>query len=308
MKRLVYNAIHSLIHNPKHFVAAILHRVGGRLPDKTYIKWVYYLECGHRLNLDNPLRFNEKLNWLKLYYHNPQWTQMVDKYAVKELVSARVGSEFVVPSLGVWDIAEDIEWDKLPDRFVLKTNHDSGNNGVFICKDKSKIDKAKWTKNINASLGRDTSIPGREWPYKDVKRCVFAEEYLEDTSGELRDYKFFCFNGVVKYLYIATERQSGNLKFNFFDDNFNPLDIEQAHPRSDKPIVKPKAFEQMKEIAAKLSNGLPEVRVDLYEVSGKIYFGEFTFFSLCGTATFHPDEWDFVWGEQIQLPHANRNV
>lgn len=307
MKRPVYNAIHSLIHNPKHFVAAILRRVGGFLPDETYVKWVYYLECGHRLNLDNPKRFNEKINWLKLYYRDPLWTTMVDKYRVKELVDEWLGGQYVVPNLGVWERAEDIEWDKLPDMFVLKTNHDSGNNGVFICKDKSKINKAKWIKRINASLGRDTSISGREWPYKDVKRCVFAEDYLEDASGELRDYKFFCFDGVVKYLYIATERQSGDLKFNFFDADFKPLDLEQAHPRSDKPIEKPEAYEQMKEIAAKLSKGLPEVRVDLYEVNGKIYFGEFTFFSLGGTAKFRPDEWDFVWGEQIRLPEANYN-
>ena len=305
MKRPLYNAIHSLFYNPKHFIAAILHRIGGSLPDKTYIKWVYYLECGHQLNLENPQRFNEKLNWLKLYYRDPLWTQMVDKYAVKELVRERVGNEYVVPCFGVWDRAEDIEWDKLPDKFVLKTNHDSGNNGVFICKDKSKIDKAKWTKRINTSLRRDTSISCREWPYKFVKRCVFAEEYLEDATGELRDYKFFCFDGKVMYLYVATERQSGNLKFNYFDADFQPLDLWQAHPRSDKPIEKPTTFEQMKELAAKLSKGLPEVRVDLYEVNGKIYFGEFTFFSLEGTATFHPDKWDYIWGEQIVLPKAN---
>ena len=306
MKRPLYNAIHSLFHNPKHFIAAILYRIGGFLPDKTYLSWIYYLECGHRLNWTHPQRYNEKLLWLKLFYRDPLWTHMVDKYRVKELVSERVGDEYVVPCLGVWDRAEDIEWDKLPNRFVLKTNHDSGNNGVFICRDKAKIDKVKWTKQINASLRRDTSIPGREWVYKDVKRCVLAEEYLEDATGELRDYKFFCFDGVVKYLFIATERQSGGeVKFNYFDAAFNDLGIVQTHPMSDKKIEKPKMFEQMKELAAKLSKGLPEVRVDLYEVDGKIYFGEYTFFHHDGIVPFHPDKWDFVWGNDIVLPKRN---
>lgn len=306
MKRPFYNAIHSLFFRPKHFIAALLYRLGGCLPDKTYLSWIYRLECGHRLNLDKPERYNEKLQWLKLYYRNPLWTLMVDKYRVKELVSERVGSECVVPCLGVWEKADDIEWDNLPNQFVLKTNHDSGNNGVFICKDKSKIDKEKWTKKINASLQRDTSMPGREWPYKDVKRCVFAEEYLEDASGELRDYKFFCFDGEVKYLFIATERQSGGeVKFNYYDADFKDLGIVQQHPMSDKKIEKPKLFEKMKELAAKLSKGLPEVRVDLYEVDGKIYFGEYTFFHHGGMVPFHPDKWDFVWGENIRLPKAN---
>lgn len=308
MKRPLYNAIHSLFFNPKHFVAALIYRFGGCLPDKIYILWMYYLECGHSLNLNNPRRYNEKLQWLKLYYRDPLWTKMVDKCAVKEFVSERVSDKYVVPCLGVWERAEDIEWDKLPNQFVLKTNHDSGNNGVFICRDKSKINKEKWIKKINASLKRDTSIPGREWPYKDVERCVFAEEYLEDATGELRDYKFFCFDGLVKYLFIATERQSGGeVKFNYFDADFNDLGIVQHHPMSDKRIEKPRMFDQMKELAAVLSKGLPEVRVDLYEVNGKIYFGEFTFFHHGGVVPFHPDKWDFIWGENIVLPAKNFN-
>lgn len=314
MKRPVYNAIHSLFHNPRHFTAALICRFGSRLSDKTYLRWMYYLECGHSLNLDNPQRYNEKLQWLKLNYHNPLWTQMVDKYRVKELVSERIGDKYVVPCLGVWKRAEDIEWDKLPNQFVLKTNHDSGNNGVFIVRDKSQINhtaqadrkKSQMIRRINASLCRDTSIPGREWPYKNVERCVFAEQYLEDATGELRDYKFFCFDGKVKYLFIATERQSGGeVKFNYFDADFHDLGIVQHHPMSDKKIEKPVAFEQMKELAAKLSVGLPEVRVDLYEVNGRIYFGEYTFFHHGGMVPFHPDKWDFIFGANIQLPPKN---
>ena len=308
MKKPIYNAIYSLIHNPRHFVAAILYRVGGCIPDKIYLKWIYYLETGKHLNLEDPLRYNEKLIWLKIFYRDPLWTKLVDKYAVKELVSERVGEQYVALIYGKWDNAEDIEWDSLPNQFVLKTNHDSGNNGVFICRDKAKVDKAKWIKRINQSLSKDTSKAGREWPYKNVKRCVFAEQYLEDATGELRDYKFFCFGGEVKYLFIATERQSGGeVKFDYFDADFNHLDLVQKHPMSGKKIEKPKMFEQMKELAAKLSKGLPEVRVDLYEVDGKIYFGEYTFFHHDAIVPFHPDKWDFIWGEQIVLPKANYN-
>lgn len=306
MKRPFYNAIHSLFHNPKHFIAALLYRFGKCIPDETYLRWIYYLKTGNRLNVSNPQRYNEKLIWLKLYYRDPMWTIMVDKYGVKQLVSERVGSEYVVPVLGRWNRAEEIEWDKLPNRFVLKTNHDSGNNGVFIIKDKSKIGREKLVRKINASLLRDTSVSGREWPYRDLKRCVFAEQYLEDTTGELRDYKFFCFDGEVKYLFIATERQSGGeVKFDYFDADFNHLDLVQKHPMSGKNIEKPAMFGQMKEIAAKLSKGLQEVRIDLYEVDGRIYFGEYTFFHHDAVVPFHPDKWDFIWGEHIHLPEAN---
>lgn len=306
MKRPLYNAIHSLLFDQKHFLAALLGRFGGWLPDETYIRWDYYLNHSRSINLTNPQRYTEKLQWLKLYYRDPLWTQMVDKYAVKALVSGRVGAEHVAPVYGRWERAQDIDWGKLPARFVLKTNHDSGNNGVFIVKDKSQINKHQLIRRINQSLKRDTSRAGREWPYRDVPRCVFAEQYLEDATGELRDYKFFCFDGEVKYLFIATERQSGGeVKFDYFDADFNHLDIVQRHPMSGKKIEKPAMFDQMKDLAAKLSIGLPEVRVDLYEVDGRIYFGEYTFFHHGGIAPFHPDKWDFIWGEEIHLPERN---
>lgn len=306
MKRPLYNAIYSLFFNPKHFVAATLYRIGGFIPDKLYLEWIYYLECGHRINWDNPQRYNEKLQWIKLFDHNPLYTELADKYAVKKIVSEKVGEEYVAKCLGVWDRAEDIDWDKLPDRFVLKTAHDGGNNGVFIVRDKAKANKSKIIRGVNKSLHRNTFVLGREWPYKDIPRRVFAEEYLEDANGELRDYKFFCFDGKVKYLFIATERQSGGeVKFNYFDADFNDLGIVQQHPMSDKPIAKPNVFEKMKEVAAKLSEGIPAVRVDLYEVNGQIYFGEYTFFHHGGVVPFHPDEWDFVWGNDIVLPQAN---
>ena len=306
MKRPFYNAIHSLIFNPKHFAAAILYRIGGFLPDKTYLKWIYYLETGKRLNLEKPQRYNEKLQWIKLYDHNPLYTILADKYKVKQVVSEMIGAEYVAKCYGVWDMAEDIEWEKLPNQFVLKTTHDGGNNGVFIVRDKSQINTSQMIRRINASLRRNTYILGREWPYKNIPKRVFAEEYLEDESGELRDYKFFCFDGEVKYLFIATERQSGGeVKFNYFDADFNDLGIVQHHPMSNKLIAKPNCFEQMKTLAATLSKGIPAVRVDLYEVNGKIYFGEYTFFHHGGMVPFHPDKWDLIWGENIILPTKN---
>ena len=306
MKRPFYNAIHSLFHNPRHFLAAILFRTGGCLPDELYLKWIYYLETGNKLNLDNPQRYNEKLQWIKLFDHNPLYTILADKYKVKEVVSEKIGVEHVAKCYGVWDKAEDIEWEKLPNQFVLKTTHDGGNNGVFIVKDKSIVDKTKLCRNINKSLHRDVFLLGREWPYKDIPKRVFAEEYLEDATGELRDYKFFCFDGVVKYLFIATERQSGGeVKFDYFDADFNHLNIVQFHPMSNRVIVKPETFERMKEIASTLSKGIPAVRVDLYEVKGEVFFGEYTFFHHGGFTNFHPDKWDFIWGEEIHLPEAN---
>lgn len=306
MKRPFYNAIYSLFHNPRHFLAAILFRTGGCLPDELYLKWIYYLETGNKLNLENPQRYNEKLQWIKLYDRNPLYTILADKYKVKEVVSEKIGAEHVAKCYGVWDKAEDIEWEKLPNQFVLKTTHDGGNNGVFIVKDKSIVDKTKLCRNINKSLHRDVFLLGREWPYKDIPKRVFAEEYLEDATGELRDYKFFCFDGEVKYLFIATERQTGGeVKFDYFDADFNHLDIVQHHPMSSKKIEKPAMFEQMKELAAKLSKGIPAVRVDMYEVNDRIYFGEYTFFHHGGMVPFHPDKWDIIWGEQIHLPEAN---
>lgn len=303
MKRPFYNAIYSLFHNPRHFVAAILYRVGGFLSDEVYLKWIYYFETGHKLDLKNPKRYNEKLQWIKLYDHNPLYTILADKYKVKEVVSNLIGEEHVAKCYGVWDRAEDIEWDKLPNQFVLKTTHDGGNNGVFIVKDKSEIDKRQLINAINKSLHRDVFLLGREWPYKDIPKRVFAEEYLEDATGELRDYKFFCFDGEVKYLFIATERQSGGeVKFNYFDADFNDLGIVQHHPMSDKKIDKPETFEEMKRVAAALSKGIPAIRVDLYEVNGKVYFGEYTFSHHGGFTNFHPDKWDFIWGDMIKVP------
>ena len=273
-----------------------------RLSDERFLRMIYFIKFHKWLNLKDPQTYNEKLQWLKLNDRRPEYTTMVDKYAVKDYVAGIIGEKYIIPTIGVWNSPEEIEWDKLPEQFVLKTNHDGGNFGVVVCKDKSTFDKAKAIRRLKASLERNVFKYGREWPYKNVKRKVFAEQYLEDESAkDLPDYKFFCFDGEVKALFIGTERQSGDVKFDYFDADFNHLDIIQHHPMSGKTIPKPSNFEEMKKIAQLLSKGIPHVRVDLYNVNGKIYFGEMTFYHHGGMVPFHPEHWDKDFGDWIKL-------
>ena len=272
--------------------------------DELYLRIYYRLSLRKKLNLDNPLEYNEKLQWLKLYDRRPEYVQMVDKYLVKDYVAKLIGDKYVIPTIGVWNSPKEIDWDKLPKQFVLKTNHDGGGNGIVVCKDKVLLDRRKALKELNHSFNRNVYLIGREWPYKKVERVVFAEQYMEDEkTKELRDYKFFCFDGKVKALFVATGRsQYEKARFDFFDEDFNRLQITQGHPLSDKPIEKPESFELMKQIASKLSAGIPHVRVDFYEVNGHPYFGEFTFFHSGGTGNFQPEKWNRIFGDWIILP------
>lgn len=266
------------------------------------VSQVFKERMGYELNLENPQTYNEKLQWMKLYYHNPLYTTLVDKYAVKQYVEERIGKEFLIPTIGVWDRFDDIDFEKLPQKFVLKCTHDSG--GLVICKDKSKLDIQKARETITKCLKHNFYYSGFEWPYKNVKPRIIAEQYMEDTkTKELRDYKFFCFDGVVKYLFIATDRQNREEPyFDFFDADFNYLDMRQGHPNAPNLPEKPFCFEEMKTLAAKLSAGMPHVRVDFYEVDGRVYFGEFTFFHHGGWTPFDPEEWDLTFGKEITLP------
>ena len=270
--------------------------------DKKYIQFLWKYRMNYPLNLDNPQTYNEKLQWLKLYNQNPSYTTMVDKYLVKDYVANIIGEEYIIPTLGVYESVEDIEFDTLPNQFVLKCTHDSG--GLVICKDKSKLDILQARKKIRKSLNTDFYLLAREWPYKNVQRRVLAEQYMEDkVTQELRDYKFFCFNGKPEFLFIATGRQfQKEPYFDFFDMDFNHLPFKHGHPNS--PILpdKPKNFELMKQLSEKLSQGFAHLRVDLYEINGKVYFGELTFFHHSGMVPFEPQEWDFKYGELIKLP------
>ena len=267
------------------------------------IKLRYLRKMGKWLDLDNPVTFNEKLQWLKAYDLNPYYTDIVDKQKVKEIISEKIGEEHIIPTIAIYERPEDIKWEDLPDRFVLKCTHDSG--GIVVCQDKKSIDKAAALKKLTKHYNRNYYYNKREWPYKNIKPRIIAEQYMEDREGEgeLKDYKFFCFNGVPKMLFIASDRHKKvETKFDFFDMDFNHLDIRQGHPNSEILPEKPETFEQMKEMAAKLSEGFPHVRVDLYEINGKIYFGELTLYHYSGTVPFDPVKWDTTMGEWITLP------
>lgn len=272
------------------------------MSDEAFLKKQYKNIFGISLNLDNPQTFNEKLQWLKLYNRKPEYTMMVDKYKVREYIAQTLGEEYLIPLIGVWDDPDEIDFDALPDQFVLKCNHNSG-LGMCICKDKSKLDIPKVKAELRKGLKQDYYLPGREWPYKNVPRKVICEKYMTDNDdgSELTDYKFFCFNGVPKFMYISKDN-SENATTDFFDMEFNHLEMRMKDPNSNVIPSKPDLFDEMKAIAEKLSKGIPFVRVDLYVISGGIYFGELTFFHNAGFCSIHPDHWGKTLGDWIKLP------
>lgn len=271
------------------------------LPDEVYIQLNYFAHFKKFCNLKNPKTYNEKLNWLKLHDRNPLYTTLVDKFEVKEYVSKIIGEGYVIPTLGVWEHFDDIDFAKLPDQFVLKCTHDS--EGLVIVKDKHNFDKTAAKEKLEKSLGQNFYYIGREWPYKNVKPRIIAEQYMEDhRDKELRDYKFFCFNGEPKLMYVASGRSSNHTKFDYFDMQFNHVDLQQKYPNSDNPLRKPDSFEDMIRLAKMLSHAFSHVRVDFYEVDGRLYFGELTFYHLSGFIPFRPSKWDDIFGEWLQLP------
>ena len=273
------------------------------MSDKTFLRIFYYGHFRKSLNLNNPETYNEKLQWLKLFDRREIYSVMVDKYEAKGFISSIIGEQYVIPTIGVWDTFDEIDFDSLPMQFVLKCTHDCG--GLIICKDKNDLDLDLARKKINKCLKTNYYYKGREWPYKNVKPRIIAETYMENSeTNDLRDYKFFCFDGEPKYLFIATERQSEteDTKFDFFDMNYEHLDIRNGHPNASVPPKKPECFEEMKRLAANLSKGIPQIRVDFYEVDGRVYVGELTLFHWSGAVPFEPEEWDYKFGELINLP------
>ena len=275
------------------------------LPDDKYLKYRFKVQLGRELDLENPKTYDEKLQWLKIYDRNPKYIQMVDKYEVKKYISDTIGKEYVIPTIGIYDSYDDINFDELPNQFVMKCTHDSGS--VVLCKDKKKFDIEENRKKINKALSVNYYYSGREWPYKDVKPRILIEKYMEDKKDkELRDYKFYCFDGYVKALLLATNRLNKNaeLNFDYFDSDFNHLNLtNHFHPNNKKVPHKPKKFDEMVKLASKLSKGIPHVRVDFYEANGHIYFGELTLFDQSGFLQIHPDDWEMEWGDLIKLPN-----
>lgn len=302
---MMMGRIKRILNNPEGYIRYYLLRMPF-LPDIIRIKLMWEKWMDYPLNLKNPTTYNEKLQWMKLYDRNPLYTRLVDKYAVKDYVKGIIGEQYIIPTLAVWDNVEDIDITQLPDQFVLKTTHDSG--GVCICSDKNSFNFEAAKEKLIRSLHFDYYKLAAEWPYKNVPRRIIAEEYLEDDNyHELRDYKFFCFSGEVKALFIATERQHRTEPyFDFFDRDFNHLDIIQGHPQAPVPPEKPINYELMIELAEELSKDFSQLRVDFYEVNGKVYFGELTFFHHSGMVPFEPQKWDYIFGEWLKLPKTKR--
>ncbi len=289
------------------FGLAILSHFGTWLPDSLYLKIMFRLEMGYKLNLEEPHTFNEKLQWLKLYNRNPKYTQMVDKFEAKTVAENILGNDYIIPTLGVWDRFEDIDFSSLPDRFVLKTTNGGGGGGVIICRDKNKLNLPSVAEQLNSSLKENIYQQFKEWPYKNVIPRILAEKFMVDESGELRDYKFYCFNGEPKVFLVASERFSGHRTyFDYFDMEGNHLPFTQGGMNNPITPTIPSTFEKMKQVAMKLSHGLPHVRIDLYSVDEKVYFGEFTFFDSSGFEKFTPWEWDGIFGNWLKLPTSSK--
>lgn len=286
-----------IIKNIKAYLEQSVFRV---LNDETYLKLYYRFFIGRKLDLDYPKGYNEKLQWLKLHDRNPEYVQLVDKYKAKQIAAEIIGEQYIAPVIaGPWNSVEEIEIGDLPNKFVLKTSHDSG--GVVICEDKQSFDWKKAKKKLKKALKYNYYYVGREWPYKNIVPCIFAEQYLEcqDTGG-LVDYKFMCFDGTPKLMFTVTERTSG-IKVDFFDMDFKHLPIVRHYPNSVNEIKKPEHFELMKELSRKLAKDFPHVRIDFYEVGGRIFFGEWTFYPGNGLEEFSSYEEDLKIGEMITV-------
>lgn len=296
--------ISNYVKNPKKIILLFMSKgLFNFLDDTTYLKLQFYLKMGQRLNLQSPQTYNEKIQWLKLYDRKKIYTTMVDKYEAKKYVANLIGENYIIPTIGIYNYFEEIDFDTLPNQFVIKCTHDSG--GLIICRDKTKLNINEVQKTINHYLNRNYYNSGREWPYKDVKPRIIIEQYMEDKhSKSLKDFKFYCFNGEPKYLYVSEGLENHKTaRMEFFDMGFNsaPFAREDYKTFESKP-KKPIHFEKMKELSRILSKGIPFLRVDFYEINGVIYFGELTFSPCSGYMKVHPKEYDKILGDMLILP------
>lgn len=300
------------LHSPDKLLLVVLVRIAPIMPDKLYLKWLFRLKMGYRLNLDNPKTFSEKIQWLKLYNRKPEYTQMVDKFAVKEYVAKIIGEEYIIPTIGVWDKFEDIDFDALPNQFVLKTTHGGGGGGVVICKDKSKFDVQAAKIKLNKSLKQCIYKSLKEWPYKNVPKKIIAEKYITDQEYEdLIDYKFYCFNGEPRYCQVIRDRNTIET-IDFYDMEWNHMPFVGLNPviknnttpiikNGQTPVQKPIHLDEMIEISRNLSAKIPFLRVDLYVIQDRIYFGEMTFYPASGLGEFTPSKWNVELGTLLDL-------
>ena len=281
---------------------SVLYRIANILiPDGLYTRLKFKRNHHRWPDLKPPKTFDEKLCWLKLHYRKPIMSKMVDKADVKKYVTDLIGEEYVIPTYGIWSRVEDIDFDALPDKFVMKGTHDSGR--VIVCTDKSKLDREESRRQMQTSLKRDFYAITREWPYKHVAHRIIAEKYLQQADGGLSDYKFYCFDGYVDCVMVCIDRHLGDTKFYFFDKDWNFLRLNKRGKAAPEGFTLPcpKNIDKMFEIASTLSKGHPFVRVDLYNVDGKIYFGELTFFPNGGVDPNRLPETDLRWGKLVKL-------
>lgn len=301
----MFNRLVNYWKNPKVLGNVIMYRTARLWPHDLYLKILYRILVGKKLNLKNPQTLGDKLNWLKLYYHKKVFTTMVDKYEVKQFVRERIGDKYVVPCYGVWDSPDSIEWDKLPEKFVLKCTHDSGS--FIVCKDKKTFDKEAAIRKLKKCQTKEYYWGTREWPYKNVKRRVIAEQYIDGLGkDDSIEYKVTCMNGEVKFVTVCKgpAHQALELRKN---DHFTPkewkrLDWWTFYEPSRTDYERPVFMDEMVELCEKLAKDVPYLRVDWYVTDGKIYFGEMTFYTWAGFLVFNPDNWDSILGSWMTLP------
>lgn len=294
--------IEKFIRNPLLLFESLGHRgLFNWMNDDMYLKILFRIRLGRQLDLNKPQAFNDKLQWIKIYDRNADYTDLVDKYKVKNIISKKIGSEYIIPTLGVWEKFEDIDFNRLPNQFVLKCTHDSG--GLVICKDKAKLDIEKTKRKITKCLKHNFYYGGREWPYKNVRPRIIAEKYMQDKeSADLTDYKLMVFNGVVKCIFTCTKRYSEKgTHVTFFDTEWNRLPFGRHYPIDNDEIKKPETLATMIELAEKIAEDLKFARIDFYEINQHPYFGEVTFFPGDGFEEFYPEEWDYIIGSWLEL-------
>lgn len=291
--------------NPKDLLSSLLKKNGKYIQDSLYLQWQYSLQMGKKLDLKNPKTFTEKIQWLKIHNRQSVMTTMVDKYAVKEYVGNRIGFKYIIPTIGVWNSLKEVDWDSLPNQFVLKTTHGGGGTGVVVVKDKSKADKKITLEKLRWSFNSEGYTANREWPYKNVPKRIIAEELIEiPNKSDLTDYKIFCFNGKPTYIQVIQDRNTCET-IDFFDTEWNHQDFVGLNPiaqNADTPIARPKDLKEMLWIAEELSKDIPFVRIDLYQTDKGVLFGEITFFPASGIGRFRPAEWDIKLGDMLTLP------
>lgn len=299
--------IKNALQDPYYACSLLLNRVGRFVSDENFVKWTYYLTFRKKLDLDNPKTFNEKLQWLKLNDQHEEYTQMVDKYEAKKYVANLIGEEYIIPTLGVYDSFDEIDFDKLPNQFVLKCTHNSG--GIIICRDKATLDVPKARKQMKKWLKKNPFWTNREYPYKHVKPRIIAEQYMEQEDGEsLRDYKVLCFNGKAKLIELHRFRYTERQTQDFYDTEWNKTTISQGGgfiDASDKLYPKPDNLDKMILLSEKLCADMIHCRADWYSIKGQLYFGEITFFDGSGLDAFDNMDDDFLLGSWIELPQKS---